>query len=149
MNNSNWKSPIANVKTFPGADCGFDHVLLVACLSLHLKAIHQHSRPTPQSLYPIERLHFQSMIENKLAESSTLPATDTDTLWESFDSKSNESLSVIVSKRENDHRKTDWITDHMWELFSKEKKSKREARRGAAEPHCTEGIFIDVPNYRE
>jgi len=37
--NSRWQSSIINARTFPGADCGSDHQLLVALLRLRLKNI--------------------------------------------------------------------------------------------------------------
>ena len=40
-----WRSSIQSAKTRPGADCGSDHVLLIAKLTLKLKKVGKSTRP--------------------------------------------------------------------------------------------------------
>ncbi|CAF5182070.1 unnamed protein product, partial [Rotaria magnacalcarata] len=62
--NRRWKSSITSIKTRPGADCGTDHELLLACLRIKLKQHHkstQTAKPDLQNIpykYKIEKIKY-------------------------------------------------------------------------------------------
>lgn len=54
--NSQWRNSL-NVKTFPGADCGSDHCLLVASFALRLKVTRKGPPVRRHTLTPLEIIH--------------------------------------------------------------------------------------------
>ncbi|XP_012544182.2 transposon TX1 uncharacterized 149 kDa protein [Bombyx mori] len=122
--NSRWKSAIRNVKTFPGAECGTDHNLLVARFTLRLKAASSRTIRGPRTLEPKERTYLCDAVEKKLALEP--PTGDANTQWQTVKSHLCESLEEIkASHREgNAGRKTKtkvWISEQTWKLISKRK----------------------------
>lgn len=66
MISSRWRSSIFNTRTYPGAECGSDHQLLVANLKIKFKAareIQKNSKPTKRTVE-----EFKVEIRSKIAE---------------------------------------------------------------------------------
>ena len=60
--NKRWKSSKTSIKTRPGADCGTDHELLLACFRIKLK---QHHKPTQTPKPDLQNIPFEYKIEVK------------------------------------------------------------------------------------
>lgn len=72
-----WKSAVGNVKTYPGADCGSDHQLLVMRMRIRYKNIHK-SAPQLKMLSKAALGTYRERIEEALAPVKTIaPAGDT------------------------------------------------------------------------
>ena len=57
-----WRSSIQSAKTRPGADCGSDHELLIAKLSLKLKKVEKTTRPFR---YDLNQIPYDYTVEVK------------------------------------------------------------------------------------
>ncbi|CAF3930129.1 unnamed protein product [Adineta steineri] len=60
--NRRWKSSIKSVKTRPGADCGTDHELLLACFRIKLK---QHQKSTQTSKPDLQNIPYKYKVAVK------------------------------------------------------------------------------------
>ncbi|XP_050663868.1 craniofacial development protein 2-like [Leptidea sinapis] len=132
MINTRWRSSVKNVKTFPGADCGSDHVLLVAVFSLRLKVNHKSSRPVTRSLNPSQQLCFRNLTEERLAEAPLTDTTDVNSQWKHLKAIMNDSLKQLVPKGNKDHKRMTWISEHTWNLIQRRKETKIKGLQNAA-----------------
>ncbi|CAG4924021.1 unnamed protein product [Colias eurytheme] len=125
--NSRWRSSVRNVKTFPGADCGTDHNLLVARFNLRLKAARKFQPSKPRDLDPSEKLQFSRAVENTTAG---LPVElRANERWEHFKTAILDGLDTIIQNRNcvNTPKKIKtWVTDSTWELILRRKELKAE-----------------------
>jgi hypothetical protein len=55
--NRRWKSSITSIKTRPGADCGTDHELLLACFRIKLKQIRKSTQTAKPNLQNIPNIY--------------------------------------------------------------------------------------------
>lgn len=76
-----WRSSVTNATTYPGADCGSDHQLLVATIQLRLKRI-KRPRVVP-NMRSIELNGFRQGFEQRVKD---FPSSiiDSDSKWEHF-----------------------------------------------------------------
>ncbi|XP_072947691.1 uncharacterized protein [Epargyreus clarus] len=115
-----WRSCIRNTKTYPGADCGSDHRLLMAEMIVKLKRCHRtmirpQRRPNARELPA-----FRECFERRIAEISLNPSNDIDTNWTAI-------KELILSAR-NEIRTVDtdiprnaWITEETWTAIKERK----------------------------
>ncbi|XP_028034121.1 uncharacterized protein LOC114245976 [Bombyx mandarina] len=118
-----WKSSVTNTRTFPGADCGSDHQLLVADIRLRLKSCHKNSKPT-RRLAQLEYEYFQNKTEPELTPTE-ITNTSSEAQWESFKSKIVKGLESMNIKSQP---RKDWISDETWINIGKRKELKKGVR---------------------
>lgn len=118
-----WKSSVTNTRTFPGADCGSDHQLLVADIRLRLKSCHKNSKPTRRLAQP-EYEYFQNKTEPELTPTE-IKNTSSEAQWESFKSKI---VKVLESMNIKSQPRKDWISDETWINIGKRKELKKGVR---------------------
>ncbi|CAH2107939.1 unnamed protein product [Euphydryas editha] len=122
--NTRWKTSITNVKTFPGAECGSDHNLLVAKLNIRLKAPRKYPPPKPRQLGTTEKGTFQQVLEAKLKEDPCTSEQDANSQWEHLKTHINNTLSNFMNSRNPESKKKIWISDSTWELIERRKEIK-------------------------
>jgi len=122
---------IARTRSFPGADIGSDHELLMTTLRLHLKKTKKWG-PT-RIKFDLEKLRdpkvveaFQAMIGGKFAPLTIFEADDTDmdTLIDTFNTAVTNTANEILGKRRT--AKKPWVTDDVLDLCDR----RRELKRG-------------------
>jgi hypothetical protein len=120
--NSRWKSSIHNVKTYPGADCGSDHNLLVAKFRLKLKMIKRHQNKAIK-LTNDDVINFGNVIREKDAEFQINPNVDVEESWKIF-----KDLIIRYARKhqtpQNEHRKS-FISDSTWVKIKERKRLKQ------------------------
>ncbi|XP_072943571.1 uncharacterized protein [Epargyreus clarus] len=115
-----WRSCIRNTKTYPGADCGSDHKLLMAEMIVKLKRCHRtiirpQRRPNPRDLPS-----FRECFERKIAEISLNLNDNIDTNWTAV-------KDLILSARNeirtvnSDTPRNAWITEETWKAIKERK----------------------------
>ena len=129
----------AKTRSFPGADIGSDHDLVMMSFRLRLKKIKMQG-PT-RIKFDLEKLKdlqvadaFQAMIDGKFAPLTLLNADDTevDTLVNSFNKALTESASEILGKPRAVKRP--WVTTRILDLCDERralKKGRHETSEGA------------------
>nr|XP_037868970.1 uncharacterized protein LOC119628928 [Bombyx mori] len=132
-----WRSSVSNVKTFPGAEGGSDHNLLVANFSLRLKAPRRQP-PKPNSLDPSEQPIFREALEAILKDSPTHIHANADTQWKHLKGHINDALDQIAKKKKPEPKKKCWISDHSWELIQRRKDLKTSGLQDGAKVKYSE-----------
>ena len=125
----------AETRSFPGADIGSDHDLVMMSFRLRLKKIKMQG-PT-RIKFNLEKLKdpqvadaFQAMIAGKFAPLTLLNPDDTEvgTVVNSFNKALTESASEILCKRRAVKRP--WVTTSMRRTKNTEEGETRDSRRG-------------------
>ena len=121
---------IARIRSFPGADIGSDHDLLMMTFRLRLKKI---SKPKHTRLkFDLEKLKdpnvletFQAMIGGRFAPLTIISNeyTDIDSMITTFNTAVTETASEILGKHHQ--KKKPWITAEILDLCDK----RRELRK--------------------
>ena len=121
---------IAKTRSFPGADIGSDHELVMMTFRLRLKKINKQGQTRIK--FDIEKLKdpmiaedFKAMLGGKFAPLTILDADDTDmdTLIDNFNTAVTETASKILGK----HRtvKKPWVTADILDLCDKRRELKK------------------------
>ena len=120
---------IARTQSFPGADIGSDHDLLMMAFHLRLKRI---SKPKHTRLkFDLEKLKdpnvletFQAMIGRRFAPLTIMSNADTDldSMITTFNTAVTETASEILGKHRQKKKKT-WITAEILDLCDKKKEN--------------------------
>ena len=134
---------IASTRSFPGADIGSDHELVMMTFKLHLKKIKKQGRTRLK--FNLERLKdpeiadaFQASIGGKFAPLTILDADDTDidTLMETFNTVVTDTATEILGKQRI--VKKPWVTSEVLELCDKRRElKKRKGDAGGAREYRT------------
>ena len=130
---------IARTRSFPGADIGSDHDLLMMTFRLRLKKT---SKPKDTRLkFDLEKLKdpnvletFQAMIGGRFAPLTIMSNEDTDkeSMITTFNTAVTETASEILGKHRQ--KKKPWITAEIIDLCDK----RRELRKKRLEPEIFE-----------
>ena len=122
---------IAKTRSFPGADIGSDHDLVMMTFKLHLKKVSKqgHSRIR----FDLEKLKdpevaetFKAMIRGKFAPLTLLDADDVnmDDLINKFNVAVTETANETLGK--NTHHKQPWVTPNILHLCNKRRELKKD-----------------------
>ena len=136
-----WSSiNIAKTRSFPGADIGSDHELVIMTFKLHLKRVKKQGHTRIK--FDLEKLKdptiaeaFQAMIGGKFAALTTLcdDDRDIDMIVNTFNTEVTDTANEILGK----HRtvKKPWVTNDVLDLCDKrrELKKKKNVTEGAKE----------------
>ncbi|KAJ2942978.1 hypothetical protein O0L34_g15168 [Tuta absoluta] len=116
-----WRSCITNTKTYPGADCGSDHKLLVAELNIKLKRCHRNTFKTQRRLKARELTSFEEHFNDKVSELAASSNESVEVSWNSF-------KNLVITTRKKTQLKNDdepkkvWITEETWDVIKERKK---------------------------
>ncbi|XP_012552779.1 uncharacterized protein LOC105842946 [Bombyx mori] len=129
---SRWRSSITNVKTFPGADCGSDHSLLVAKFALRLKAIKKKCLKPMCMLTPAEQKQVQCPLDEAIVQTSPLANLDSDEQWRHLKDQINETFEKVSNKHPlKPCPKQTWMSDKTLKLIQDRKELRS---RGLSDP---------------
>ena len=122
---------IARTRSFPGADIGSDHDLLMMTFRLRLKKI---SKPKHTRIkFDLKKLKdpnmlesFQAMIGRRFAPLTIMSNedTDTDAMITTFNTAVTETASEILGKHRQ--KKKPWITAEILDLCDKRREHEKE-----------------------
>ena len=124
---------IAKTRSFPGADIGSDHELIMMTFKLHLKRVKKHGHARIK--FDLEKLKdpivaeaFHAMIGGKFA-ALTILETDMETLINTFNMAVTNTASEILGK----HRpvKKPWVTADLLDLCDKRRELKKKKKKDA------------------
>ena len=128
---------IAKTRSFPGADIGSDHELVMMTFKLHLKRTKK--RGHARIRFDVDKLKdphvvevFQAMIGGKFAALSKLDSDmDLDTLNDTFNAAVTDTANEILGK----HRpvKKPWVTIEILDLCDKRREMKKKKNKNDAE----------------
>lgn len=111
-----------DVKTYPGADCGTDHQLLVAEFRLKLK------RPPPQTLqrnrwHLLNNEKYRERAQRSLKTITNIYRDNLDAngLWERLKKELNSATKETDMRDPRLDRRKPWISDATWEIIKKKK----------------------------
>lgn len=116
-----WKSSVKNVKAFPGADCGSDHVLLVATFMLRLKSMRSQPKMRPKTLNPQEAERFRANMDDQLKCNPPPQDANAETLWEYLKCRMFTSLDGVEANKKVERRRSIWMSDETWEIIERRK----------------------------
>ena len=111
--------PVRNVKTYPGADCGSDHELLMAKIKIKLKKLKKEPPPLRYDLKEINSINNYSIdIRSKFNEERT-PSE----LWSQIKDNIHEAAkkNIPLAKR----KKSQWISNNTLDLIDMKRKAKK------------------------
>ncbi|KAL0852617.1 hypothetical protein ABMA27_016929 [Loxostege sticticalis] len=115
-----WRSCISNTKTYPGADCGSDHKLLVAEMGIKLKKCHRTLEKPEKRLKSSELINFEGFFEEEVNGLTLDHNATLDTQWNKF-------KRLILSTRKKSRvdlsgsPQKAWITDETWKAIQSRK----------------------------
>lgn len=129
--NQRFKNMIKRTKTFPGADCGSDHNLLVSYIELKLKKTIKGASMQSQKLDCAKlkdskvNEQFSNMIEERIkTEGITgIEEFNVEEQWKKLKNIIHETAHKIIGIKENKKKKT-WMTEDILELMNERKKYK-------------------------
>jgi len=129
-----WKSSIADAKTFPGADCETDHILLVPKLRVKLARNKWQPRSTKVNVKaledPVTKSTFRNMselkFEDKLKNLDQVEEKGSpETLWSAYKTVLAVTAVETLGKATR-HPKKPWISNEVLQLAEEKSKLRRE-----------------------
>ena len=132
-----WKSSIACVKTFPGADCGTDHELLIAKVKIKLKRLDRHET---FKRYDVDKIPSQYCVEVSNRFSSIfLEDTSPEQLWADIKTAVLLTAAKHVPKVRR-KKETPWLSQIAIDI-AQERREMRKKGTGREETQRLNGIF--------
>ena len=120
-----WRSSFMSAKTYPGADCGTDHQLLISTMKLKLRRIKRQRKPARYDVskisdsYRVEvKNRFQKLMEDDPEESTP------EELWQEIKSVVIDTASTTIPKRKS--KKKPWLTEEVFNLADQRRKIKEK-----------------------
>eukprot|EP00057_Strongylocentrotus_purpuratus_P014949 XP_011669423.1 PREDICTED: craniofacial development protein 2-like [Strongylocentrotus purpuratus] len=132
MINKNWKNSISNARSFPSADVGSDHQLIITNLRLKLKA-----KPRPQYLKrydvfrlkdPKTRTDYEIEIGGKFGPLLGEDDTDVENLWKEVKTAINETSQKVLGLKKSKQQEP-WINEEVLRLSDERKEAKQDKQR--------------------
>ena len=126
-----WKSSVTSSRSFPSADVGSDHQLVLANIKLKLKAKEKPKRPKK---YDVNKLStpetyntYQVTIGGKFGPLLELPDTDieTDKLWGDIKACFKETTEEVLGNKKPQQQKP-WLTSEVLELSNERSNVKQQ-----------------------
>ena len=126
--NRQWKSSITSIKTRPGADCGTDHELLLACFRIKLK---QHHKPTQTIKPDLQNIPHKYKVEVKNRfDALNLIDREPEELWQEIrdiiNDETKRNIPTTPKKKKNNR-----ISSSTLEIAKKRREAKANGNRQA------------------
>lgn len=77
-----WRTSVTNTITYPGADCGSDHQLLVATFKMRLRNVQKQERTL--DMRHVNLTSFKAAIEEKMPDGTANTVVDQDKAWQTL-----------------------------------------------------------------
>lgn len=129
MINSKWKSSINNSRSFPSADIGSDHQLVIANLRLRFKV---RGKPKFLKRYDVFKLkeadvrsNYEIEIGGRFGPLVDDENTDVENLWEGIKSAYSETSTKLLGNRKSQPQDP-WISEEVLQLSDQRKRVKQE-----------------------
>lgn len=121
MINSRWKTSVTNVKTYPGADCGSDHCMLLAKFTLRLKSVKKKDSMKPRTLAPAEASEFRDALDNAILELTSSTNVNTNEQWENLKGHIWKTVEKVTKNRAPPARRQMWLSSDTWKIIEDRK----------------------------
>jgi hypothetical protein len=119
MINNKWKNCITNSRSFPSADVGSDHQLVLADLHLRFKMKPKPNVPKRFDVFKLSnatvKQNYEIEIGGKFGPLLNDEDTDVNTLWEGVKSVFNNTSEELLGKKKPNQSKP-WMTEEVLEL---------------------------------
>ena len=121
MINNKYKNCVTNARSFPSADIGSDHQLVIANLRLKFKTMRKTKYPKRYDVFklknPQTKSNYEIEIGGRFAPLLDLPDTDTDaqTMWEEMKTAFNKTSKKILGYKKQKQEKP-WISEEVIQL---------------------------------
>lgn len=120
-----WKTSIRNCRTYPGADCGSDHQLLMAKVQLKLKVLPKPDDAIRFQLYQ-NTDEYAVQIANRFQALSCLEEESTpNQIWQQMKETLLQTAEETLGRRKKQKRKP-WISDEVLELAEVKRSLKQQ-----------------------
>ena len=121
-----WKSSVKNVKTYPGADCGSDHQLLVLEMRIRFKNTHKRRERLEMSEKAMDS--FKNESETVMTNMQRLDDETPEAAWTKF----RDEIAALASqciRRDQDtaRRRKPWMTDETWHTIEQRRRVKMQS----------------------
>ncbi|XP_072022350.1 craniofacial development protein 2-like [Amphiura filiformis] len=124
-----WKTSIDNSRSFPSADVGSDHQLVIANLRLRFKT---KARPNYPKRYDVQKLKdtitqnsYEVEIGGRFSPLLYNNDTDVETQWDGIKTAFNETSKKVLGNRKAQHQDP-WISEEVLQLSDERKQVKIE-----------------------
>ncbi|CAF3528318.1 unnamed protein product [Adineta steineri] len=124
--NRRWKSSITSVKTRPGADCGTDHELLLACFRIKLK---QHQKSTQTSKPDLQNIpyKYKVAVKNRF-DALNLIGKEPEELWQEIRDIINDETKINIPTIPK-KKKNNWLSSSTLEIAKKRQDAKSNGNK--------------------
>ena len=131
MVNNKYKQCVTNARSFPSADVGSDHQLVLANLRLKFKTKRKPNYPIQYDIFRLKdpqiKSNYEVEIGGRFAPLLSLPDTDTQTMWEEVKTAFSETSKKILGSRKANSNKP-WISEEVINLAKERTKASTIAR---------------------
>ncbi|XP_072017004.1 craniofacial development protein 2-like [Amphiura filiformis] len=104
-----WKTSVSNARSFPSADVGSDHQLVITNIRLKFHAKKKPNYPKQYDIFrlksPEHRKNYEVEIGGRVAQLLEQPDTDTETMWEGIKTAFNETSKKVLGYKKRSQRK--------------------------------------------
>ncbi|XP_023224327.1 craniofacial development protein 2-like [Centruroides sculpturatus] len=136
--NHRYRNTITNIKTYPGADCGSDHNLLLSVIRVKLKHIKRNRNDKRLRIDDLKinniREKYESMTNNRLQNLNL--EGNVEELWENMKGEIKESAYQVLGEERRKARRP-WITKEVLEKMDERRRWKSANTLDAKEKYRT------------
>ncbi|XP_023212405.1 uncharacterized protein LOC111615228 [Centruroides sculpturatus] len=138
MINHRYRNTITNIKTYPGADCGSDHNLLLSVIQVKLKHTKRNRNEKRLRIGDLKinsiREKYESMTNNRLQNLNLEESVEE--LWENMKGEIRESAYQVLGEKRRKARRP-WITKEVLEKMNERRRWKSANTLDAKEKYRT------------
>ena len=116
MINNKYRNCVTNARSFPSADVGSDHQLVIANIRLKFKILKKSNYPKKYDVFklknPQTRTDYEIEIGGRFAHLLSLPDTDTQTMWKDIKLAFNETSKKTLGYKQQKQKKP-WLKSYL------------------------------------
>ncbi|XP_072017134.1 uncharacterized protein [Amphiura filiformis] len=124
-----WKTSVTNARSFPSADVGSDHQLVITNIRLKFHAKKKPNYPKQYDIFrlksPEHRKNYEVEIGGRFAPLLEQPDTNTETTWEGIKTAFNETSKKVLGFKKG-HKEKPWISEEVIQLTNERSRAKQE-----------------------
>ena len=120
-----WRSSFTSAKTYPGADCGSDHQLLVSTMKMKLRRIKKPKKPVRFDITKLDD-NYRVEVKNKFQKLMEMDSEEStpDELWQDIKQAALETAEETIPKRKN--KRKPWLTEKVFALADQRREVKEK-----------------------
>ena len=122
--NTRWRSTVANVKCYPGADCGSDHQLMIANIRLRLKNTLKPNHKKSLNLEDTALMRFSELMDQKIPTLNQDYFESANNTWQTLKMATINTARELQASTTGQYRRREWISDDTWELITQRRQIK-------------------------